>query len=95
MCLGIPARVVSVDATGEVAMAVVSGVVRPIGTGLLDDEARLAPGDWVLVHMGFALERITEAQAGQARGSLEMLGAEPVRSSVLAEDGAPPGWASW
>jgi len=90
MCLGIPARVVSWDATAGVAMAEVAGVVRPIGTGLLDEQARLEPGDWVLVHMGFALERITESEAGQAQGSLQMLGAEPV-----GDTGAPPGWASW
>jgi len=95
MCLGIPARVVSCDADG-VAMAEVSGAVRPIGTGLLEDGVVLAPGDWVLVHMGFALERISETDASAALGSLRMLGAEPVRSAAVpAEDGAPPDWASW
>jgi hydrogenase assembly chaperone HypC/HupF len=93
MCLGIPARVVSCDAEG-VAMAEVSGAVRPIGTGMLDDGVTLAPGDWVLVHMGFAMELISEADAAAALGSLEMLGAEPVRPAAMPDE-VPPGWSSW
>ena len=75
-------------------MAEVSGAVRPIGTGMLDEGVTLAPGDWVLVHMGFALERISEADAAAALGSLEMLGAEPVRSAAMPDE-VPPGWSSW
>jgi hydrogenase expression/formation protein HypC len=101
MCLGIPARVVSCDAEG-VAMCDVSGAVRPIGTGMLDEGVVLAPGEWVLVHMGFAMERISEADAAAAVGSLEMLGAEPVTPAAMPDwtadetpDAAPPGWSSW
>jgi hydrogenase expression/formation protein HypC len=94
VCLGIPARVVSPGT--DVVLADVAGTVRPIGTGLLDDDVRLAAGDWVLVHMGFALERLSESEADQALASLDRLGAEPVIPDVpMDARGAPAEWASW
>ena len=72
MCLGIPAQLVAGD-TGhpELAMVDMGGVSRAINFGLLDD--RPGPGDWVLVHMGFALQTMT---AQEARDALDALGAE-------------------
>jgi hydrogenase expression/formation protein HypC len=72
MCLGIPAQLVEGD-TGhsDLAMAEVGGVRRVINVGLLDERPR--PGDWVLVHMGFALETMTPEEAAEA---LAALGAE-------------------
>ncbi|MGH3235090.1 MAG: HypC/HybG/HupF family hydrogenase formation chaperone [Streptosporangiaceae bacterium] len=72
MCLGIPAQLVAGD-TGhpDLAMVDMAGVSRAINVGLLDD--RPGPGDWVLVHMGFALQAMT---ADEARDALEALGAE-------------------
>jgi len=72
MCLGIPAQIVAGD-TGhaDLAMAEVGGVPRVVNLGLLDDRPR--PGDWVLVHMGFALSAMT---AEEARDALAALGAE-------------------
>ena len=72
MCLGIPAQIVAGD-TGhaDLAMAEVGGVPRVINLGLLDD--RPPPGDWVLVHMGFALSAMTAQEAADA---LAALGAE-------------------
>ena len=72
MCLGIPAQLVAGD-TGhpDLAMVDMGGVSRAINLGLLDD--RPGPGDWVLVHMGFALQAMT---AGEARDALDALGAE-------------------
>jgi hydrogenase expression/formation protein HypC len=72
MCLGIPARLVA-DDTGhpDLAMVDMGGVSRAINVGLLDD--RPGPGDWVLVHMGFALQTMT---AQEARDALDALGAE-------------------
>ena len=72
MCLGIPAQLVAGD-TGhpDLVMAEVGGVPRAVNIGLLDE--RPGPGDWILVHMGFALSAMT---AGQARDALAALGAE-------------------
>ena len=72
MCLGIPAQLVAGD-TGhpDLVMVDMGGVSRPVNVGLLDE--RPGPGDWILVHMGFALSTMT---AEQARDALEALGAE-------------------
>ncbi len=55
------------------ALVDVLGAERPINLGMLDDMA-LEPGQWVLIHMGFALEVIDEAKAGEARAGLELMG---------------------
>ncbi len=63
MCLGIVGRVVEFTAEApEVAHVDVAGVTRPIHVGLLRDEG-LAEGEWVLIHAGFAMERIDETTA--------------------------------
>lgn len=65
MCLGIPARVVSVGVDHpDLATADVGGRLRSINIGLLSEP--VAPGSWVLIHMGFALEAMTERQADEA-----------------------------
>ena len=72
MCLGIPAQLVAGE-TGhpDLVMAEVGGVPRTVNVGLLDE--RPGPGDWVLVHMGFALNVMTPQEAADA---LAALGAE-------------------
>jgi hydrogenase expression/formation protein HypC len=72
MCLGIPAQLVAGE-TGhtDLVMAEVGGVPRTVNVGLLDE--RPGPGDWILVHMGFALNVMTPAEAADA---LAALGAE-------------------
>lgn len=80
MCLGIPGRVVEVleGYGGQLALVDVAGVPRKINIGLLDDGPP-EPGTWVLIHMGFALERVDAAGAEQAMDGLELMGrpAEP------------------
>jgi hydrogenase expression/formation protein HypC len=51
----------------------VSGVTRIINIGLLEDED-LQPGDWVLIHVGFAMSKIDEAEAALALASLQLMG---------------------
>ncbi len=65
MCLGLPARVVSVG-TGHPDLATVEyqGTARVVNIGLLDEP--VSTGDWVLVHMGFALSTITAQEADAA-----------------------------
>ncbi len=60
MCLAIPVRIIDVIDT-ERAVADAGGARREIGIALLEGEVR--PGDWVLVHVGYALERIDEDEA--------------------------------
>jgi hydrogenase expression/formation protein HypC len=58
MCLGVPARVVEV--TGASATVEVGGARREISVMLLD---RVVPGDWVIIHAGFAIERLSPEEA--------------------------------
>lgn len=75
MCLGIPGQVVEmVEGYGDqLAMVDVMGAARKINIGMLDD-APVTPGDWVMIHMGFALERIDADGAAEAISGLEMMG---------------------
>lgn len=70
MCLGIPARIVEPLPDG-LARADVGGVRREISVALLDGD--VAAGDWVLIHVGFALNRIDEEQARTTLALLEGL----------------------
>jgi hydrogenase maturation protein HypF len=74
MCLGIPGRVVEIlpGFAGQLALVDVVGAQRQVNVGMLD--AAPAAGDWVLIHMGFALEVIDAARAEQAMGGLELMG---------------------
>ena len=72
MCLGIPAQLVAGETRHpDLVMAEVGGVARTVNVGLLDE--RPGPGDWILVHMGFALNVMTPQEAADA---LAALGAE-------------------
>lgn len=78
MCLGIPGEVVEMmDGHEDLAMVSVEGVQRAVNIGLLREERPdgtttldLRPGEWVLIHVGFALSKIDEAEA---KASLEWL----------------------
>lgn len=65
MCLGIPGQVIELASHDfHLATVEVAGVRRIVNVGLLPDDGRgLQPGEWVLVHIGFALDRLDEAQA--------------------------------
>ena len=73
MCLGIPGEVVElVDSNRHLAKVDVAGVRRNINIGLLED-LNLVPGDWVLIHVGFAMAKIDEeeAQRGPRRAATD------------------------
>jgi hydrogenase expression/formation protein HypC len=77
MCLGIPGQVIEIleGYGGQLALVDVAGAPRKINIGMLElDQQDLAAGDWVLIHMGFALERIDEADAREAIIGLELMG---------------------
>src|SRR5256885_16951577 len=69
MCLGIPAQLVAGE-TGhpDLVMAEVGGVPRTVNVGLLDE--RPGPGQWILVHMGVALNVMTPEEAADALAAL-------------------------
>ncbi|GIH93534.1 HypC/HybG/HupF family hydrogenase formation chaperone [Planobispora siamensis] len=74
MCLGIPGEVIEIlSDRPDLARVDVSGVKRAINIGLLAGE-RVEPGDWVLIHVGFALSKIDEAEARAATEFLESIG---------------------
>jgi hydrogenase assembly chaperone HypC/HupF len=74
MCLGIPGRVVEmVPGYGDqLALVEVEGAVRKVNIGLLDEAP--PPGQWVLIHMGFAVELTDAEGAEQAMNGLELMG---------------------
>lgn len=81
MCLAIPGQVVDfVDESNRLARVEIAGVRRTVNVGLLDGAATngtgVGPGDWVLVHVGFALSRVDEQEALATRRLLEAMGAE-------------------
>ena len=80
MCLGIPAQIVDIPDPSRAKVAI-SGVERMIATDLLLDEA-LAVGDWVLVHVGFALSRIDEEEAALTLTQIERLGGDVLADEV-------------
>lgn len=86
MCLGIPAQLVEGE-TGhqDLVMAAVGGVPRPVNIGLLEERPGI--GDWILIHMGFALSVMTAAEAQDA---LDALGAERRAEEDAAERDAAP-----
>ena len=76
MCLAIPARVIEmVDEQRQIAKVEVAGVRRNVNVGLLTGDDRPELGDYVLIHVGFALSRIDEHEAMETLRMLEGLGA--------------------
>jgi hydrogenase expression/formation protein HypC len=74
VCLAIPGQIVEVvDESLRLAKVEVAGVTRTINIGLFDDAG---PGDWVLIHVGFAISVIDEVEAHATRRLLEQMGAD-------------------
>jgi hydrogenase expression/formation protein HypC len=75
MCLGIPGQVVQTleGYGGQLALVDVEGEHRKVNIGMLPDET-FAPGDWVIIHMGFVVEKTDKAGADEAMAGLELMG---------------------
>jgi hydrogenase expression/formation protein HypC len=76
MCLAIPGRVMEItDEANRLALVDVAGVRRTVNIGLLDADGTAAgPGDWVLIHVGFALSKVDEAEAAATLSLLQGMG---------------------
>ncbi len=76
MCLGIPGKITEItDIQNQLAMVDISGVKRQVNIACIIDEQHSIEscvGDWVLVHVGFALNRLDEAEAAE---TLQLLAA--------------------
>jgi len=78
MCLAIPGEVLEVvDEANRLARVDVAGVRRNVNIGLLDEGGEgVGPGEWVLIHVGFAISKVDEEEALATRRLLEGMGAE-------------------
>jgi hydrogenase expression/formation protein HypC len=78
VCLAIPGQVVEIaDPVNRIAKVEIAGVKRKVNIGLLDaDGAGVQPGNWVLIHVGFAISRVDEEEAHATLRLLEHMGAE-------------------
>jgi hydrogenase expression/formation protein HypC len=89
MCLGIPGRIVRIDdVSRKLATVEVGGVRRQINIACVVDEAHPAErclGDWVLVHVGFAMARIDEHQANETLRILQELGEAQAELELLQQ----------
>jgi hydrogenase expression/formation protein HypC len=90
MCLAIPAQVIEVvDEDKRLAQVDVAGLRRNVNIGLLDEDGGAGPGDWVLVHVGFALSKVDEEEAHATLRLLEQMGSdfeqelEELKASVI------------
>jgi hydrogenase expression/formation protein HypC len=91
MCLAIPGQILEiVDEDNRLAKVDVAGVRRNVNIGLLDeDDGGVGPGDWVLIHVGFAISQVDEEEARATLDLLERMGAdyeqelEELKASVI------------
>ncbi len=76
MCLAIPGQILEVvDESNRLAKVDVAGVHRNVNIGLLDEDGiGVGPGDWVLIHVGFAMSKVDEGEALETRRMLESMG---------------------
>ena len=94
MCLGIPGQIVEIsDADNNLALVDVGGVQRIINIAFIVDDDRppsACVGNWVLVHVGFAMSRLDEAEAVRTLALLRELGEAQAEMAAMMEGGGPP-----
>jgi len=89
MCLAIPGQIERLIPGTDLATADVSGVKRNINIGLVEPEG-IAPGDWVLIHVGFAMSKIDEEEARTSLEFLQTMG-QAFADEMAAMQQKPPG----
>jgi hydrogenase expression/formation protein HypC len=98
MCLAIPGKIIEMPDQEHSALVEVVGVRRSVDIRLVEDDgAKL--GDWVLIHVGFALSKISEEDALDQMRMLTLLGEsdaamEEVRGYDPSDAGPPKEWPS-
>ena len=89
MCLGIPGQIVRIDdAAKKLATADVSGVRRQVNIACIVDEdhsVESCVGDWVLIHVGFAMSRISAEQAAETLEVLRAIGEAQAELAAMRE----------
>jgi hydrogenase expression/formation protein HypC len=83
MCLGIPGQVLRMldGYNNQVALVDVVGEHRKVNVGMLPEET-FAPGDWVIIHMGFVVEKTDKAGAEEAMAGLKLMGSGESEGSI-------------
>ena len=81
MCLAIPVRITELLA-GDRALASAGGIVREIDVALVDD---LQVGDYVILHVGYALSKLNEVEAQKTLEAMAAIGASDVAAEVIHE----------
>jgi len=90
MCLAIPGKIVELIVDQPtLAMVDVNGVRRRVDLGLLVDESPV-PGDWVLIHVGFAMSKISEHDAADQMRTLRILGEDQAAMDEVRGYGLEP-----
>ena len=83
MCLGIPGQILEItDITRQLAIVEIGGVQRPVNIACIVDDNHSPEdcvGDWVLVHVGFALNRLDEQEAQKTLALFDQLAADEIR----------------
>lgn len=82
MCLALPAKIISIETSSDTAMVALEGVKKEISLALVDD---VAVGDYVLVHVGYALNTVSEEEAEK---TLELMSEAGIIGEGTAEDAA-------
>jgi len=89
MCLAIPARITAIDPTGQSATVALGAVTRDCSLALIEDAAI---GDYVLMHVGYALNRISPQEAQQTLALMREAGVlvdQDAPASALADTAGP------
>lgn len=82
MCLALPAQVLSVNKDAETAVVALGPVKKEISIALLDD---VAAGDYVLIHVGYALHKVSPEEAERTLAMIREAGEDPEFKSLVAE----------
>jgi hydrogenase expression/formation protein HypC len=82
MCLGIPAQIIELTDHPHLVRAEVFGAERQINVGLIEEGVEV--GEWVLIHVGFAIQKLDEAEVAGAKASLSMLGPEGEEADFMS-----------
>jgi hydrogenase expression/formation protein HypC len=85
MCLALPAQVLSVDKDLETAIVALGPVKKEISTALLED---VTPGEYVLIHVGYALHKVSAKEAERTLAMIREAGEDPELAAIFAGEAA-------